>query len=484
MDMNGDLSAAENRIAAFNKRHPDDIRGWRVLSEVMVRKNDPKGTQDACKKALKLNPACPVSRGLLGLGLALSGDYRGAAKELGTVCKTSKTFSSHLDYGTFLHLSGKPQDAARAFRQAEALAVEAKSESRELLARFGLQRTLLADREITEFEEYDRKLISLYKTRPLWMASKMIYHFNRRDYFEWADYREKDRLVESLRQAPSNSPIPGLNTPLSFILPKDWDKLQAYAQETSKPSLWIFKRTGLFGGQGIELFEDLEQLPADLVGVVQKYIDDPALVNGRKAHMRLYLLFLNHSPIEAYFWKDGLVRFAPQPYERKEGWLKDKAMHITNTALHKGHPNLFFSDDAEIEDYGSVWGLGPYISKLADTGPSPTQLWDRLYGLAEGFVRLVQQSGFSERASAIPQEALLPKLIGIDAIFDSDFKPWFLEIQRNPGQSGPGPVNTINRRLYTNIFEMSLESMRRRVAGDVIDGGTFLERDGFIPVRL
>ena len=74
--------------------------------------------------------------------------------------------------------------------------------------------------------------------------------------------------------------------------------------------------------------------------VVQRYIDDPYLIDGRKAHLRIYGLIAGTDPLRAYVYRDGIVRFAPEPFERRPGWLDRIDMHVTNTALHRGHPGL------------------------------------------------------------------------------------------------------------------------------------------------
>ena len=82
---------------------------------------------------------------------------------------------------------------------------------------------------------------------------------------------------------------------------------------------------------------------------------------------------------------------------------------------------------------------------------------------ASDFVNLLRNKGFFSETSPIPNNALIPKIIGFDALLDSQKKVWFLEIQRNPGQTGKGPINKINGGLYRNVFEMTIKTIEHQL---------------------
>jgi tubulin polyglutamylase TTLL11 len=58
--------------------------------------------------------------------------------------------------------------------------------------------------------------------------------------------------------------------------------------------------------------------------VVQKYISRPLLLNKYKFDFRIYVLVTQCDPLEAYIYRDGLVRLCTHPYEPP----KDKNMVI------------------------------------------------------------------------------------------------------------------------------------------------------------
>ena len=139
---------------------------------------------------------------------------------------------------------------------------------------------------------------------------------------------------------------------LRINFPKQLLNFQNFQNQCHVDKIFIAKETGLFGGQGITLHSRELPIPSNFTGVVQSYIENPFLVEGKKAHMRLYVIFLSYRPLQAYFWKNGIVRFAPEAYLPKKGWLSNSAIHITNTALNQRHSNIKLLDNSEIEDEG------------------------------------------------------------------------------------------------------------------------------------
>lgn len=67
-------------------------------------------------------------------------------------------------------------------------------------------------------------------------------------------------------------------------------------------------------GYGIKLLKDPKALRLKKVGenddmVIQKYIEEPLLIDNKKHDLRLYLIVLSLDPLIAFLNEEGLARF-------------------------------------------------------------------------------------------------------------------------------------------------------------------------------
>ena len=100
--------------------------------------------------------------------------------------------------------------------------------------------------------------------------------------------------------------------------------------------LWIVKPSNSNGGHGIEIKENIDAMnKVKDITIVQKYIDNPYLINGHKFDMRLYVLITSFDPLMIYLYGDGLVRFATQPYSNDSENVSNKFIHLTNFEINK-----------------------------------------------------------------------------------------------------------------------------------------------------
>lgn len=89
-------------------------------------------------------------------------------------------------------------------------------------------------------------------------------------------------------------------------------------------------KTGQDAGKGLRLARAAAALraaaapprhpgrPHTHLKVAQLYITNPLLMEGRKFHLRLWVLVTGQRPLRAYMHAQGLVLFSSQPYEPGE----------------------------------------------------------------------------------------------------------------------------------------------------------------------
>jgi len=71
--------------------------------------------------------------------------------------------------------------------------------------------------------------------------------------------------------------------------------------------------------------------------VVQRYVENPLLVEGRKFDIRAYMLVVCMKPY-LVLYNHGYVRLSLNQYTT-EGFEKDLITHLTNNSVQKHHPD-------------------------------------------------------------------------------------------------------------------------------------------------
>ena len=141
--------------------------------------------------------------------------------------------------------------------------------------------------------------------------------------------------------------------PLSFVLPREY---AMFVEEFKRSGgVWIMKPIGSAQGRGIFLFSRLseisewrtrpqhlnkeEQTKEPEAYIVQRYIENPYLVGGKKFDMRLYVLVTSFSPLVAYMYRGGFARFSHTRYSSDPADIANNFVHLTNVAIQKTAEN-------------------------------------------------------------------------------------------------------------------------------------------------
>lgn len=70
--------------------------------------------------------------------------------------------------------------------------------------------------------------------------------------------------------------------------------------------------------------------------LLQKYIENPLLIDGKKSEMRMHWSILSSDPWIVAVFPEGTVRMCSEPYDAHD--LQDPLKHITNTYQQKKSP--------------------------------------------------------------------------------------------------------------------------------------------------
>ena len=101
-------------------------------------------------------------------------------------------------------------------------------------------------------------------------------------------------------------------------------------------NLWIIKPGHSSRGRGIVVmtkYYDILKYIKESKGrnwVIQKYIENPLIVNKKKFDIRQWVLVTDWNPLTVWIYSESYVRFALMDYDPKN---KTKFAHLTNNAL-------------------------------------------------------------------------------------------------------------------------------------------------------
>lgn len=87
--------------------------------------------------------------------------------------------------------------------------------------------------------------------------------------------------------------------------------------------------------------------------VMQKYIDNPLLIDGYKFDLRIYVLVTSCDPLTIYIFHEGITRLSTDLYEKPNSSNLDNVyQHLTNYSLNKNSDKFFYSEDPLKADIG------------------------------------------------------------------------------------------------------------------------------------
>ena len=220
-----------------------------------------------------------------------------------------------------------------------------------------------------------------------------------------------------------------------WVMPGKYTDLVSYAEkkqrdgggdDSAMPS-FIVKPRSLGAGMGIYVVDSMDGVK-DLrksQSVVQTYLADPHLINQRKWDMRTYVLCTSVSPLRAYVYTRGLVRFATSKYDPDAQAGGDKTQFLTNTSVNK------HAEGAKLKDI--TWSFKK-LKKHFET--------DEDQDFAEVMFRVQRAIGLTLLSSESMFKKHLDKanfkctscyqLLGVDVIFDSALNPRVIEVNGEP----------------------------------------------------
>ena len=205
--------------------------------------------------------------------------------------------------------------------------------------------------------------------------------------------------------------------------------------------------------------------------IVQKYLDNPLLYKKRKFDIRCFVLV--DSNLNVFFCREGHLKGSSELYNINN---TNKFIHITNHSLQKK------SNKFEIYEYGNEMSYNDFKNFMKEEN-IPLEKFDKMIKKMEFLVEISFKSVGKKLTKINP--VLCFEIFGYDFILDSDFNPWILEINNNPGLGISSPViQKLVPRMLDDAFRLTIDKVfDTKYSEDVIDeNGNYKSKyqlDGF-----
>ena len=294
----------------------------------------------------------------------------------------------------------------------------------------------------------------------------------------------KDLLVSHLQAFARKHRSEFAFFPPSFVLPADAGALENCAPH----DLLIYKPANASCGRGIKVVDSPKKIKSlKKPAVVQRYLEDPLLINKRKFDLRIYVLVTSLDPLKVYVYEEGLVRLATEEYTLARKSLSNTCVHLTNYSVNKQSKLYVQNTDrrssndstashVSVDESNSLAQGSEHASNEA--GSSKLSLTDlrKIVGtdkfeiLFSDIKSLAVKTVISAESAMIgplhratnhancQSNGIFPysncfELYGFDILVDSRLKPWLLEVNVSPSLSSSSPFD---RRVKTGLVADTL----------------------------
>ncbi|KAG8468425.1 hypothetical protein KFE25_013508 [Diacronema lutheri] len=183
--------------------------------------------------------------------------------------------------------------------------------------------------------------------------------------------------------------------------------------------------------------------------IVQRYVERPALIDGRKFDLRLYVLVTSFAPLRIYLYRDAIVRLATARYDASLRDLGNAFSHLTNSTINKAR---------------NASGCKRALSQLGADGGAGVQLIKRPE-LHDRLARLVTLT-LLPIAASVPDNGGCFELLGFDVLIDEAGEPWLIEVNTSPALSVDGAADiTVKGSMLAEMLDVLVHAKFRHTRG-------------------
>ncbi len=243
-----------------------------------------------------------------------------------------------------------------------------------------------------------------------------------------------------------------------------------------RKNIWIYKPGDQSRGRGIEImwrFNNLKKkyrkwgdrpiTDKKQQGIIQRYIQNPLLLEGRKSEIRVYWLVLNLNPLQVLVYPECTVRLNSLPFTLDD--FDNQLIHVTNVYQQKNHPDY----DPSVVLKWPFQTLGKYLHETLGY-TDPNFIKEQLRPRIRQILATVTYAARDQLERGYPKLGDCFALFGADMILDDQLTPWLSEVQIGPGLSFDDPVKKeVIPPMLGEAARIVLEVRRRRTKSKPLD---------------
>ncbi len=231
-----------------------------------------------------------------------------------------------------------------------------------------------------------------------------------------------------------------------------------YFMEGDK-NVWILKPAGMSRGRGIFLADHLDHI-LDFVKtgqtqwIIQKYLENPQIVEGKKFDIRQWVLVTSFSPLAVWFYDNSYLRFSWEDYDVKT--LGDRMKHLTNYSVIK------HADEFEENRDDTMWHCdryAEYLNDLDEDGENnedeeDIDRWENIQNQMKKIVYSTMQCV----SDKVEGRNMSFEFYGFDFMVDEKQKVWLLEVNSSPDLSySTSTTKELVKEVLTDLVKVVVD---------------------------